>query len=301
MLDTALHLLFPKRSNSFKAKLIRFEGLLTLSIFLVIFQSLLNFGSKHTSILGYAANISVDEVIRLTNVERSNNGLSTLVYNSKLAEAAKLKGQDMLSSDYWAHVSPSGTEPWDFFNQVGYSYRYAGENLARDFSDPSSAVAAWMASPSHKENILSDKYQEIGIAVVEGDMNGEDTTIIVQLFGTSAADRLPAVPIAQAEETQDAQGLELGTAEVKAEEPVTVQVQEQVQESPELTNAISPFITTKNVSLGVLAVVFFVLIADFLYIEMNGITRKSSRTIAHLSFFVMIAIILFLAKAGEII
>lgn len=295
MLETVQHIFLPRHSNSFKAKLIRFEGLLAIGALLIIFQSILQIASVHTSVLGYAANISTDEVIRLTNAERSKLGLNELDHNSALAEAAALKGADMLENNYWAHISPDGTEPWDFFRSAGYEYRYAGENLARDFSSPVDAVSAWMASPSHKENMLSDKYNEIGIAVVEGDMNGEDTTIIVQLFGTSAADRLPVVPVAAA--VDDDPQPETIVPEVNAQENVAIAVVK-----PDLNLTISPFVTTKNVSIALLFVLSAVLVIDLFYIEYRGIARKnSSRIVAHLSFFAMIIIILIIARAGEII
>lgn len=123
-------------------------------------------------ILGYAANISSTEIVSLTNQKRTEAGVSSLIYNLQLEQAARQKGQDMIENDYWAHVAPDGTEPWVFFVDAGYKYRYAGENLARDFSNPQDAINAWMASPSHKDNLLSDKYKEIGIAVVEGDLGG---------------------------------------------------------------------------------------------------------------------------------
>jgi len=301
MIESVQHWLLPSKRNRFKARLIRFEGLIAISVVLLLLQSLLSYSSKHISVLGYASQISTEEVIRLVNIERSNQGLNTLELNSSLAEAANMKGKDMLEDGYWAHVSPDGTDPWYFFSQVKYSYRYAGENLARDFSNPTDAVSAWMASPSHRENILSDKYKEIGIAVVEGDLNGEDTTIIVQLFGTSSADRIPVIPVAAAENEEGSS--QLGISEVGAEEEKVFL--ESIAKKPDvnitISPVVSPLIVSRNVSLGILAVLFIVLIADLFYIEQNGITRKSSRALAHISFFTMILVILIMARAGEIL
>ena len=179
------HFLLPRYSNNQKAKILHSESIFILILFLIFGQVFINyFPEIGIRVLGYASQISPDEVIRLTNERRISAGIPVLTYNAQLASAAKAKGDDMLAKDYWAHVAPDGTQPWKFFNDVGYKYKYAGENLAKDFSSPQAAVDAWMASPSHKENLLSSKYTEIGIAVVEGDMSGVDTTIIVQLFGT---------------------------------------------------------------------------------------------------------------------
>jgi len=81
--------------------------------------------------------------------QRVSVGLLPLEANATLAQAAQAKAADMLNNNYWAHVSPDGTQPWSFFVNAGYSYRYAGENLARDFTNPASAVDAWMASPTN--------------------------------------------------------------------------------------------------------------------------------------------------------
>jgi len=202
-ISTIRHIGLPGYSNNFKARVLQVEGLLVVTLFIFLLQSLMNFSlAARIGVLGYAANISVDEVISLTNQKRLESGLEELAYSSALAEAAKAKGEDMLNKDYWAHVAPDGTEPWDFFLDFGYKYRYAGENLARDFSNPTNVVEAWMASSSHKENLLSPKYDEIGVAVVEGDLSGADTTIIVQLFGNRSSSAL--VPVAAAEDENPA-------------------------------------------------------------------------------------------------
>src|SRR3990170_3016481 len=194
------HLLIPHESNNHKAKLLHNSSLTLLIIGLLLYQGVLSFFPRFSpDILGYAANIPPDEVIRLTNEKRAAAGVGALTTNATLSAAAQAKGADMLNKDYWAHISPDGTQPWYFFTSFGYKYRYAGENLARDFSDPASAVEAWMASPSHKENMLSSKYKEVGVAVIEGDMAGVDTTVIVQFFGTNLVDTLPETPVAQAQ------------------------------------------------------------------------------------------------------
>ena len=179
------HLFIPHESNNQKAKILHPSSLVLIALFLVGFRLILNFGSKAMpQVLGYAANISPSEIIRLTNVQRQENGLLPLSENSTLDAAALAKGNDMLAKQYWAHFAPDGTSPWSFFLKFGYEYSYAGENLARDFTDAQSAVTAWMNSPSHRENMLNPNYKDIGIGVVEGTLDGADTTIIVQFFGT---------------------------------------------------------------------------------------------------------------------
>lgn len=125
-----------------------------------------------------------DTLIGLTNQERQNNHLSVLKSNPRLQAAARAKAADMLANDYFDHTSPQGKTPWQFIDKAGYVYLKAGENLAIDFTDSEKAVPAWMASPSHRANILKTDYQEVGIAIATGEYQGRKTTVIVQMFGT---------------------------------------------------------------------------------------------------------------------
>src|SRR3989339_1278732 len=199
-IEKTLHLFLPRASNNHKAKILHPSGLLVLASFFILFQAVLNFIPKlGPSILGYASQISPDEIIRLTNEKRAQAGLPSLTLNGTLSVAAQSKGNDMIIKDYWAHIAPDGTQPWSFFTSAGYRYRYAGENLARDFSSASSAVDAWMNSPTHRDNILNPKYKEVGIGVTEGDLAGVDTTIVVQFFGATYVDQTPQ-KVAQVEQ-----------------------------------------------------------------------------------------------------
>lgn len=129
---------------------------------------------------------TVDEqyLLTLINKERSARGLSDLTYNSKLASAARAKAADMIENGYFDHNSPDGKTPWTFIKGAGYSYTKAGENLAIDFDKTAGPVPAWMASPTHKANILKEDYKEAGIAELKGMYQGRMTTVVVQTFGT---------------------------------------------------------------------------------------------------------------------
>jgi hypothetical protein len=45
-----------------------------------------------------------------------------------------------------------------------------------------------MASPTHRDNILSKNYKDIGIAVKTGVLLGKETTLVVQMFGNLTTD-----------------------------------------------------------------------------------------------------------------
>jgi hypothetical protein len=292
------NLCIPHEHNNYKARLAHPYGLFSLQVALIGLQVAMQFviwTPGFPKILGYAADISVAEVIRLTNEKRAEHGLAPLKEDSTLSSTAYLKGQHMIERDYWAHVSPDGTEPWFFFRQGGYVYRYAGENLARDFTDAESAVDAWMASPTHRENILSDRYKDIGIAVVEGDVNEVDTTIIVQFLGTRLADTLPTTPIAQT-----------GNEGVSSPTPAPIPVQKEIAGSaaePEVKVPvlISPFVTTKGVSIATLLLLLVIFVLDAAITTRRKIRRTGGRVFAHIAFLGMILAIMIILRAGEVL
>jgi len=135
------------------------------------------------------ADLSKITLIQLLNQEREKLGLSPLKENPKLSQAAFLKAQDILSKDYFSHQSPEGKSPWYWFKLVNYRFQYAGENLAIGFLDSEEVYYAWKNSPSHRANIFNPHYQETGIAILKGEFQGNETYVIVQLFGTSQKEK----------------------------------------------------------------------------------------------------------------
>ena len=132
----------------------------------------------------YASSIAADDLIALANSDRAKEGLGSLTKNSKLTAAAKAKAEDMLAKDYWSHYGPNGETPWQFIKGAGYTYTYAGENLAKGFITSSATHIAWMNSPTHKANIMKPEFKDVGIYVVDGTLQGEATTLVVQMFGS---------------------------------------------------------------------------------------------------------------------
>ncbi len=185
--ETLAHLFHPRRSNNHRSRLLHNDALVifcALIIGFAIFTTIIpTLNPRMGYILGYATDISIQDVVAQTNAQRASVGLQPLTLNTTLSNAAAGKAQDMFTKQYWAHTSPDGVEPWAFISGAGYSYVAAGENLARDFLHTSDMLAAWMASPTHKANIVNAKYEEIGVAVVNGSLDGVETTLVVQMFG----------------------------------------------------------------------------------------------------------------------
>lgn len=132
----------------------------------------------------FASEITPAKVIDLVNESRMAHKESILVRNETLTRAAQMKVDDMFEKGYFAHNSPEGTTPWTWFDKAGYDYEYAGENLAIHFVQAEEQQRAWMESTTHRKNILSPNYHEIGVAVRSGTLDGRETTVTVQEFGS---------------------------------------------------------------------------------------------------------------------
>jgi uncharacterized protein YkwD len=185
--------IYPHETNNHHPLAIRHTALALYLVALLTFNVGYNILIAHSSqVLGFATAISQSELIRLTNQTRLANGVGALRESSLLDQSAKLKAQNMFQEDYWAHYSPSGKSPWYWFDQVGYVYVLAGENLARDFDTSQGVIDGWMNSPTHRANMLAPGYKDIGIAVVNGTMQGHQTTLVVQHFGTTNTPTTPA-------------------------------------------------------------------------------------------------------------
>ena len=175
----------PCKENGFKPRILEFQSLFMLLAFLVAIKilSIVSF----SSFLGADIfnQVSQGDLYSLTNKARAENGIDQLKVNSKLEVVAQLKLADMFQNNYFAHISPSGVEPWDWFSKANYDYRLAGENLAMNFLSSQEVLKAWLNSESHRKNLLSKDFKEIGIAIGSGLINGQKTIVVVQELGTS--------------------------------------------------------------------------------------------------------------------
>lgn len=118
------------------------------------------------------------EVFDLINKQRTNNGLTALKVDNEVQRVARIKAQDMVDNNYFAHESPTYGTPFNMLKSFKISYKTAGENIAGNSSN-SGAVTAWMNSSGHKANILNGNYNYTGIGVVSSSKYGK---IYVQMF-----------------------------------------------------------------------------------------------------------------------
>lgn len=134
----------------------------------------------------YTEKFSPEAFLSLTNDVREAQGILPLVINDELNKAAEAKALDMMEKNYWDHFRPSDQKaPWDFIKESGYSYKVAGENLAKGYATPQGITKAWVNSPTHHANMVSRKYQEVGFACIEiVDESGSKVLYTVQMFGS---------------------------------------------------------------------------------------------------------------------
>lgn len=233
-------------------------------VFLSVFVGLLFVASSSVQQLlvskdSFLAAVVASVLVDLTNADRAGEGLHGLSVNPTLVAAAQLKANDMAAKGYFSHNTPDGKTPWYWFGEAGYEFSYAGENLAVFFGDSADVARAWMNSPSHRANILSSSFTEIGIATAEGYYQGQPTVFVVQMFGTPAVARplatLTTSPVLgeSAEAGESSVGGE--TAQVITEDttpvvPQPVPQPEVIAELPEPTTSVihqdEMFIAVRN-------------------------------------------------------
>lgn len=130
------------------------------------------------------------EVIDLVNVERSKVGKPALVYEERLAIAARCFAIDMAENNYFPqdHKGLDGSSPDQRIERAGYVWSAWGENIAAGPTTAQDVVNAWMNSAPHRANILgsndvSKLYTEIGIGHGYNDQS-DNGHYWVQDFGT---------------------------------------------------------------------------------------------------------------------
>jgi len=278
------HLFIPHEGNNYKAKALHLDF---LSVYLVL-AIFLSFGYKklggNLNVLGFATDITTEKLFQLTNEQRQKANLNPLTYNEKLSAAAYKKAGDMFKKNYWAHYAPDGAAPWDFILGEGYQYEYAGENLAKNFLFSQGVIDAWMDSSTHKENILRSNYAEVGFAIVNGVLNGEETTLVVQMFGKptnyamTKSDNLPAESAGQQLTNSNSNVL-----------------------AKETKNYLPAKKIAFNLDLLFFVGLFGVLSIDLFFATRFNIIHLKNKNFPHLVFFAFIILGLLFLKKGSII
>jgi uncharacterized protein YkwD len=136
----------------------------------------------------------------LLNRDRVQAGLPLLAASASLDQVAAIRASQLVA-DGITHYRPGHQvlAAVELLQASGIPYLWHGENIIWEGGMPQSQVPAffntwWMASPSHRDNILDPHYRSVGIGVAR---NG-NAVYMVEVFtdqpGDSAAPSLPAPP-----------------------------------------------------------------------------------------------------------
>ena len=186
MLKVLKKYFIPHRENDYKPHFFREASVLTLAFVIIFFFLVSLLGGLVFIKTDFFAAVVPSVLVDLANQNREDNKLPPLAVSPILEGIAAAKANDMAAKGYFAHTSPEGITPWHWFREVGYTFSFAGENLAVDFSDSFDVTRAWMVSPGHRANILNLSFTEIGIAMAKGVYRGRETIFVVQVFGRPA-------------------------------------------------------------------------------------------------------------------
>lgn len=121
-----------------------------------------------------------ETILNLINTERKKQGLPELIIDDLLNNTAKTKAKDMVNNNYFSHESPTYGSPFKMMQDAGITYKTAGENIAGNQS-VKSAIESWLSSETHKQNLLSNAYNYIGIGIEKSDTYGY--VIVVMFIG----------------------------------------------------------------------------------------------------------------------
>jgi hypothetical protein len=174
-------ILIPTEYNDYKPWIITPQALAVFCVVIWGLRFLL------PSVATQAANtIDATDLMNKINLERTQRFIPALTINSKLSVAATAKSQDMITRSYFAHVDPDGNYVWPKVTAAGYTpYLTLGENLAMDFTSANDVINAWMNSPTHRANIVNEKFEDQGLGSIAGFYEASRETIAVtSLFGT---------------------------------------------------------------------------------------------------------------------
>lgn len=173
----------PIKSNAFLRFLLR-PTPITLILLGIISLRFITAASWSNNI--QASDLSLENIIAGVNNERSLRNIPLLKTDTRLSVAAQSKSDDMQLRHYFSHTDPEGNYIWDKIVAAGYSpYITLGENLAIEFYNTESLIAAWMNSPTHRANLLSENFKDQGMGINFGSpAENQYYSAITNTFGT---------------------------------------------------------------------------------------------------------------------
>ena len=293
------HWTIPHEGNEFRPHAVRHKTLAFYSVLLisvkVLILALATFAFPSPAEF---STITINRIVELTNKERIAIGLPALNHNKVLDLSARKKAEHMIKNNYFAHNSPDDIKPWHWFKEADYNYTFAGENLAMNFIEAEETIEAWMNSPTHKENIVSEDYEDIGIAVMVGIIDGYKTTLVVQHFGKTytavSGDVFPSSspPVTEKEAEEVKQEIEVKQPEPKINIPNGGSSQQ-----VELKESTNTWVVTviKYAEIFILILLIFVIL-NLILTMIVRVEIQHKPIIVHIMLVILLALILIVWK-----
>jgi uncharacterized protein YkwD len=117
------------------------------------------------------------------NAARAGAGVAPLRASSALGSAAAWQSTVLAQAGYLDHTSPDGSTLIVRLSRAHWHGTAAGEDLAVAPS-PAEAVAMWMQSPGHRENLLRPSFRTIGLGLARGAWQGRTALYVTADFGS---------------------------------------------------------------------------------------------------------------------
>ncbi|WP_257457847.1 CAP domain-containing protein [Archangium lipolyticum] len=138
-------------------------------------------GAQALAVAGYCDDVTTwdpawdsfeSQVLTLVNQKRAAGAtcggvakpaVPALTLDTRLRCAARKHSKDMGLNNFMSHTGSNGSSPWQRMTDAGYTYRWAGENVAAGYGTPSAVVDGWMKSSGHCNNIMSSNFKQLGV------------------------------------------------------------------------------------------------------------------------------------------
>ena len=110
----------------------------------------------------------VPQVVALMNAERARAGLAPLILSAKISAVAQAFACENAARGSITHTGTDGSNLTERLRRGGVAASMVSENTAALYGTPAGAVAAWMASPPHRANILRPNARAVGVGQADG-------------------------------------------------------------------------------------------------------------------------------------
>lgn len=128
--------------------------------------------------------LNQQEFINLLNGQRKNASSTLLASNSLLANSSILRAKKIImTNDASTEASKSGYTMSTALADVGYSNIVTGEILSVGYFSAEELIQNLLHFPETHAQVVDSKYEEIGIGVANGEINGCPTQVVVGHFG----------------------------------------------------------------------------------------------------------------------